>query len=276
MNEFYQNIVTYKHLPFNLTLFDKNTENDLHHYPKHWHEYLELNLTIKGTGVAWIDGNEYQIKDHNVFIINSNSIHQITGNPPFEDILGFCLQIDLLSFKNLFPNLKTYFHTTCNSAQTKKLIDEVSFLHQLIQKEESTFDIYIQLIKIIKYLDENLSFDLGYQNSNKYKERLLQISKYILAHYNEPLDTYHLADQFKMSQSHLHKLFKDHFGQSIRQYITEIRMMHAIDDLKYTDLSILEISLKNGFPSNKAFTHDFKKRFEMTPNLYRTQLNKRK
>jgi len=49
-------------------------------------------------------------------------------------------------------------------------------------------------------------------------------------------------------------------------------MMHALDDLKYSDLNILDIALKNGFKSNKAFTNEFKKRFDITPYVYMKQI----
>lgn len=274
MNELYQSITPYKQLPFQLIVFDKNTDVDLHCYPKHWHEYLELNITIHGTGKNWIDGQEYKIKDHNVFIINPYAIHQTIGYPPYDQIKGYCLQIDLSYFQTLFPELNNQFHATCDESLSNRIINEVTILDQMIKKNVDSFEIYIQIVKILKILAKNtISKTL---ETDKYKHRMLSISKYILAHYNEPLNVDELSKHFELSKSHLHKLFKDYFHQSIHQYITEIRMVHAIDDLKYSDLSILELSLNNGFSSNKSFINEFKKRYQITPSLYRQQINKRK
>lgn len=269
MTGFHQYIKPYKQLPFQLIVYDKNSKTDLHYFPKHWHEHLEIAATICGKGRAWIEGNEYKIKDNNIFIINPRSLHQIEGFSPYDENIGFCLQIDLSYFCHLLPSIKKKYHYTCNEQMSMKMINEISFLNADIKVNKDTFDLLSRIIKILKILNEQTSIDDIPIKSEKYKKRLLKISQYIENNYTEQLDVKKIADYFQISPSYLHKLFKEYFQQSIHQYITEIRMMHAIDDLKYTDLNILDICLKNGFANNKTFTNEFKKRFDMTPTAFR-------
>jgi len=104
MND-YQKIQNDQQLPFHLIVFDENTPQDLHFYPRHWHEHLEIVATITGKGKVWIEGEEYQIKDNNVFVISPMVYHQVQGSFPYTHDIGYCLQIDLSRFDSLFPKL---------------------------------------------------------------------------------------------------------------------------------------------------------------------------
>ena len=48
-----------------------------------------------------------------------------------------------------------------------------------------------------------------------------------------------------------------------------IRMKHSVKDLLYTNETISQIAMNNGFPNTKSFTNLFKESYGMTPNAYR-------
>ena len=48
----------------------------------------------------------------------------------------------------------------------------------------------------------------------------------------------------------------------------------TLDDLKYSDESIVDIALNNGFPNIQAFNRTFKELFQMTPKQYRKKTRK--
>ena len=142
----------------------------------------------------------------------------------------------------------------------------------MILRKEDRFNLLCQLIQILKILNQQKSDAQDTIRSQKHKDRILAILNFIQDHYTEPLDIALLADEFHLSKGYLQKCFKEDFGQSVHSYILEIRMMHAIDDLKYTDLSILNIALKNGFPNVKSMIQAFKKQFSQTPGTFRKKM----
>lgn len=276
MDHKFQQISNYKNIPFNFIVYDKDSKDDLHIYPKHWHNHLEIVVTIKGKGYAWVDGHKYNIIDNNVFIINPQALHQIIGYQPFHENIGYCLQIDLSYFLPLLPSLNKTYHITCHEDISKQIIEQCILLDKDIKDNIDSFGLLIRIIKVLKILDQHTTLDSSPIKSDKHKARLLKISSYIQNNYDENLNVSYLAEYFNISVSYLQKLFKDYFQQSVHQYVTEIRMIHAIDDIKYTDLNILDISIKNGFTSHKSFTQEFKKRFQITPKEYRIQQKKDK
>ena len=74
------------------------------------------------------------------------------------------------------------------------------------------------------------------------------------------------------SHSHLARLIKTHFGVSLKQYINEMRLQNAYNDIILTNKSTEEISENLGFASISHFNKIFKDRFLITP----AELRKRK
>ena len=78
-----------------------------------------------------------------------------------------------------------------------------------------------------------------------------------------------LGDVFGISSPYLAKLFKEKYQISMTEYITEIRIKNAKEQLKNTDYSILDIAKNNGFSNSTSFIRSFKKYVDMTPGMYR-------
>lgn len=54
----------------------------------------------------------------------------------------------------------------------------------------------------------------------------------------------------------------------------DLKLLHAQEQLKFTNNTTLKISNKIGFSSLSHFNHIFKKTFHMTPTQYRSQFKK--
>ena len=69
--------------------------------------------------------------------------------------------------------------------------------------------------------------------------------------------------------SYFSTLFKKECGSNFLEYLSEVRMNHAKELLKETNLSIAEICEKVGYNDLKHFTKNFKKNARIKPNEYR-------
>ena len=52
-------------------------------------------------------------------------------------------------------------------------------------------------------------------------------------------------------------------------YINTLRLGQSLNDLLYTEKSIEEIAVENGFPNPRSYTTAFRRNYEMTPSQYR-------
>lgn len=71
------------------------------------------------------------------------------------------------------------------------------------------------------------------------------------------------------SQSQLSRLIRQHFQMSLKQYVNELRLRCAYDEIVLTNRSVQDISESVGFASFSHFNKIFKKKFFSTPAALR-------
>jgi AraC family transcriptional regulator of arabinose operon len=104
-------------------------------------------------------------------------------------------------------------------------------------------------------------------------KRIADIILYSYQNFTNDITLPALAKQVSMSPSRLAHLFKAQTNRSIIQMLLELRLYYAMRLLRFTPLSIGEISLKAGFQSQFYFSRRFKMFFGNCPKVYRKQLS---
>ncbi|HEU4964080.1 MAG TPA: helix-turn-helix transcriptional regulator [Bacilli bacterium] len=78
-----------------------------------------------------------------------------------------------------------------------------------------------------------------------------------------------LAEAAGVSKYHLIRLFREQFGQTPAQYLTELRLRRAVEMLVHTGREITDVALSVGFGSLSSFHRAFKNKFGVTASAYR-------
>ncbi len=73
------------------------------------------------------------------------------------------------------------------------------------------------------------------------------------------------------SMDYFNKIFLAHTGFTVMAYVNHIRMKRAIELLRMSDKSVLDIALTVGFDSHEGFLKAFKKVYGVSPTEYRSQ-----
>lgn len=77
-----------------------------------------------------------------------------------------------------------------------------------------------------------------------------------------------LAEKLNLSRSSMHRRLKKEMGQSVTEFIRDVRMKRAIDLMKDKKLNLDEIGYYVGFNSHSYFTRSFKKKYGKTPKEF--------
>ena len=96
-----------------------------------------------------------------------------------------------------------------------------------------------------------------------------KIAEYIRVHKTTSVTK--IAQQFGYNPDYIGKLFKKHFGSSIKQYINLQRMNYAKDLLLTTDLSVKEIAAQMEFAEENLFIKYFIYHEEISPVKFRNK-----
>ncbi|MDR6885233.1 helix-turn-helix domain-containing protein [Bacillus sp. 3255] len=83
-----------------------------------------------------------------------------------------------------------------------------------------------------------------------------------------------MADHFSLSASYVSRLFKEHTGQTITDYMNLIRINNAKRLLRESNASIKDIVQQVGYFDTSSFIRKFKAEVGVTPGEYRKMLRK--
>ena len=78
-----------------------------------------------------------------------------------------------------------------------------------------------------------------------------------------------LAERAGLSTGYFSRLFIKETGMNVNQFVNQAKINTAQNMLRYSESSILDISVSLGFASQSAFTSTFKKVTGVTPKKFR-------
>lgn len=101
------------------------------------------------------------------------------------------------------------------------------------------------------------------------KRSLQTIKEYLDQHYPEKISLDSLSELFFINKFYLTRIFKEQFGVTINNYLLQVRITHAKQMLRFTDLSIEKIGQECGMNDANYFSRMFKKVEGISPGEYR-------
>lgn len=161
-----------------------------------------------------------------------------------------------------------YFHLI-NDLKYETLMDELY--------STAVSDLYIRDMKLYEKIVSLLTF-LMEDCYQQYKEKgfrspgkrdLQPVKDYIDQNFKERIVLDLLADKFYINKFYLTRVFKEQFGISINSYILHMRITHAKQLLRFSDLSIEIIGQACGINDANYFNRMFKKIEGITPGDFR-------
>ena len=104
---------------------------------------------------------------------------------------------------------------------------------------------------------------------NSVSKHMRRSIDYIYDNLHRSITVKELAEREGLSTGYYSRLFLKEMGVNVNQFINDTKIRTAQNILKYSDFSILDISISLGYSSQSAFTSIFKKITGMTPKDYR-------
>jgi AraC family L-rhamnose operon regulatory protein RhaS len=119
--------------------------------------------------------------------------------------------------------------------------------------------------------EEAISNVLQYDGSSRLA---VDVIYYLQSCYNQKITIEKLAEEFHTNRTSLLSDFKKYTGQTVNNYLIQLRLTMASTLLRDTELSVEEICDRTGFHDISYFSKSFKKKINHTPSEYRRIYNK--
>ncbi|QHT60186.1 AraC family transcriptional regulator [Paenibacillus lycopersici] len=270
-------------LPISLEL--NSTKNPQAELPDHLHDWHEIIYVHGGAGTLFINHTFYEMRTGDLYLIPGNTIHKTLPHPdapPTTSVVFFSGPFVQASAAGIgsFSFLQCFDTARANRSYKLELLpEERQRLEQLFAGMQEELDArepgFMQAILLLlqtMLLHTNRKLNPGNRKQPHDGSRpvwLQNALNEIDAHLLHHLKLTTLAAHASVSPSYFSRLFKQHTGLGVTEYIVAKRIMHAKELLAGTDGTVAEIAASCGFESLPHFYRMFKKVAGNTPAHYK-------
>ncbi len=235
-------------------------------FPAHFHSSIELVYVTSGCLTAIVDGHVHPIHAGEMAIVSGYSVHvYLTEEGEHNSTITMIIPIAST------PSLAKVLHKKAFSQVIYRVAEdeEISTIMDMASRHWNEYS--AETMKGISYTVLGLLITRvglcdhpGNHRSNLMRDVLI----YLQNNYQQPIRMEHLARHFGYSKSRFSRLFHDHLGCSMIEYLSTIRCRQAALLLIESDMTMLDIALGVGFECLRTFYRAFKNCYQMTPTQY--------
>ncbi|UUZ96419.1 AraC family transcriptional regulator [Paenibacillus sp. P25] len=241
------------------------------------------------------EGNEYEIRSGDVFIINPGEVHTYKIKPGKElEIINCLFMSDLIQGNMLlelgisqsmdyfyvhpFLDKRERFHSQLNLRGQEAA--HVLFLLEAMMNEYDNRRrgcetlIRLQMVELLVLLSRYYSQRDGQAvrgavRSNERRLLIRRICGYLERYYDKKLSIPDLCKLFNISSRQLNRIFKEELNMTVFDMIHQIRIERAKHLLAETEEKVIVIAGKVGYEDPAFFSRLFQRSLGCSPGKYR-------
>ncbi|MBS1653326.1 MAG: AraC family transcriptional regulator [Bacteroidetes bacterium] len=252
------------------------------HFEVPWHQHIEYELILftKGEGTSFVGNYIGEFKTGDIYFLGSNLPHTFQKNRPDmftsavviqfrEDFWGqeFLALPECNSLRKLFDESKKGLKI---NGETKKKLN-----HMILELEQKKgLSRITALCECLNLLAEKKHYDaVSTQDvqafTSKKQERIDKIFRYTIDHFQDSITLNTVASDAGMSVPAFCNYFRKSTKKTYIDFLNEIRIGYACQQLMDTQKSVQEICFESGFNTLANFNKQFLKVRKTTPSSFR-------
>ncbi|TSI11771.1 helix-turn-helix domain-containing protein [Lysinibacillus sp. BW-2-10] len=242
---------------------------------------LLLVFVVNGEITIEIDSRFYKLNEQDLLVINRNQLYQVQGNENNYVLLLNISDAFMDHYYSEYRNIRfECFSQEVDMGREKMLNNIKKMLIELMlsnsRKGESyQIEMHSHICKILLILIRSFKQKGGaIEKLDTDDLRLKKIVDFMERNYQHVITLEDMASLSYLSTGYLSRYFKQKMGMGFSRFLNNIRLKHSVKDLLYTNDTISQISMKNGFANSKSFTNLFKEMYGVTPQIYRENNSK--
>jgi AraC-like DNA-binding protein len=248
-----------------------------------WHQHVEYEIALikEGHGMCFIGNYVGEFKEGDIFLMGKNLPHAFYKNDDIEIASSMVVQFTEDFWGKEFlripenQSIRTLLNSSSQGIQLKGegLEELIEILTQL--ELDQGFSRLFNLLGCLKLMESacekvGLSSQQQFTSNDKFKQRLDEVFDFTIRNFQQKISLEEVASIAHMSVTAFCRYFKKSTQKSYVQFLTEIRIGYACQQLQGSDKSILEICYDSGFNSPVNFNKQFFKLKKTTPRNFRS------
>lgn len=272
-----------KTFPFSISVMNLPPYNDMGGY-FHWHDCFEISIITQGFGTYDIENKHYPVKASDIVIINNIEPHRLlVGKEGLTQIVTIFKPELIWSANNLvdYDYIKPFIERDVNFKNlienseeiSKKIIEIIEIVMKEYECKQDGWQLMIksQLLSLLTLLFRHYKSDIPNKKTRNNLLKLKDAFEYIDHNFDKEISLTHTAQMLHFTPQYFSKFFSETTGVPFKQYITNIRINHAKQLLRNTDLKIIDVAAMCGFNNIGNFYTIFKNNTGTTPTEIRNK-----
>jgi AraC-like DNA-binding protein len=259
----------------------------------HGHDFVELIYVVSGQGQHRFDGEEYEIRSGDVFIVNPGEVHTYDFEPGQQIEIINCLFQPVLIRDTLLRELEIsqtmdyfYVHPFLNkkerfnhrlNLQGQSALTVLSLLESMIREQNERPPgfatlIRLQMVELLILLSRYYAYREKEHVTKRSGETMmmaLRIKGFLERNYDQKITLELLSETFNISQRQLNRLIKNLTDMTIFDLLHHIRIEKAKYFLTSSDDKIINIATAVGYEDPAFFSRLFARTVGCSPGKYR-------
>ncbi|MBQ8658118.1 MAG: AraC family transcriptional regulator [Clostridia bacterium] len=243
---------------------------------QHKHEFYEIFYILSGQVTHYLNGKQSALSAGDCIILTPSDVHSIRSDPKVKSA-----NRDIMISTELFEQICALVPSSLDFIRNSRGGNVHFSIQEIMEIEQSLSEFSREenvgrkrcvgislLLKILhRVLEENQEKD-GNDGSNtpRFIKKLIEDANKI--HFIKKGLSAIIAD-CGYSHSYICRIFKQHMGISISDYLKNVRVAHVAYYLKTTDYSLQQIAEQVGIDSLSYLNKIFKEKYELSPIQYR-------
>lgn len=238
----------------------------------HSHNYAELLWIEYGNGIHHINGMDMPIEQNELIMIRPNDKHTFSTKGTPMTLVNIAFSKASLDYfrERYFPTVNSYFwskgiqpfHITISDSMTKMFSSRAE---EAMKNQRTNLELDTLLLYIFRHLSFNES---GIPHSNAPVWLVNAINNYNNTEYFKQ-GTTSFTELCERNSDYVNRVIKEIFNETLTEFVNDIRIKYAANELVLTNIPIKSICDFCGFTSLAYFYKQFRIRFGQTPLKYR-------
>lgn len=247
----------------------------------HWHDALEINFIVSGSGYILINGNKYELVQGDVVLIHSNDLHRAFET---EDLV-----LGIVMFDPAYLALEQRYDTELlgpfreSGVRFDNVLDrrhpELPRLFELLKEmllefrsKEPHYEAVVrsQLVRFLAYVNRYFAKKTGERAARaRGMETIRSVLREMEENIAHPWTLGMLAELAHLSPSRFSALFAATVGTSPMDYLIQLRLSRAVELIETTEYKMIDIATECGFRNLSNFNRLFKSHVGKLPSELR-------
>lgn len=264
-----------------LYIFDAESK-DRFQGKNHHHDFVEMSVIVSGEIFYNIEGNTTRLSEQTVVLFNPGISHYEYSDTGMRNVQ---IHIGIRNFnvdrfpKDYFPitnpiiKLSEHNHSFFDTCQEILIEREQSKAGSELLLKSLVLKLFVLLLRDAAMLPLTESSLLLTEEEKEKISLVDEVVLFLENHYMEDITVNQIAQHFYTSPASLSRIFKDHTGETLINYLIQLRLSKAKEIIEEDiAISIRQISKLVGYEDAYYFSKLFKKYYGKPPTLFQKEM----